>query len=162
MTISSLSSTRRQAGLSVCFLIVVHSFICVQSSNQDNEWRFKLPEGRTIRMLFHACDVQKKQSSSVFVSISKGIGKHNTAKHSCTRKRVCSLSKGCRWHPWCCVSDDVAQELPMPIGPQALETGRNGAISSSYAQRSRHPGSAQLDTFLESALVQSALRIARA
>ena len=40
------------------------------------------------------------------------------AKHSCTRKTVCSLSK--RWHP-AGMSDDVAQELRMPIGPQALE-----------------------------------------
>ena len=26
--------------------------------------------------------------------------KHNTAKHTHTRKKVCSLSKGCQWRPW--------------------------------------------------------------
>ena len=67
---------------SIYFLTAVHSFSHVRSSIQDKEYRlpdigihtasgarfqheggrlvrFKLPEGRTIRVLFHACDVQK-------------------------------------------------------------------------------------------------------
>ena len=65
------------------------------------------------------------------------------------------------------VSDDIAQELQMPIGPQAIKRcGETLAISSCNAQRSRHSssnraGSAESDTFPESALVQSVRRIPR-
>ena len=65
------------------------------------------------------------------------------------------------------VSDDIAQELQMPIGPQAVKRcGETLAISSCNAQRSRHSssnraGSAESDTFPESALVQSVRRITR-
>ena len=65
------------------------------------------------------------------------------------------------------VSDDIAQELQMPIGPQAIKRcGETLAISSCNAQRSRHSssnraGSAESDTFPESALVQSVRRITR-
>ena len=65
------------------------------------------------------------------------------------------------------VSDDDAQELQMPIVPQAVKRcGETLAISSCNAQRSRHSssnraGSAESDTFPESALVQSVRRIPR-
>ena len=65
------------------------------------------------------------------------------------------------------VSDDDAQELQMPIVPQAIKRcGETLAISSCNAQRSRHSssnraGSAESDTFPESALVQSVRRITR-
>ena len=70
---------------------------------------YKLPEGRTMRVLFHACVVQKpilslgclaqQGTGVIFVQtlvhctfLTKS--RRNTAKHSCTKKRVCSLSKG--------------------------------------------------------------------
>ena len=99
---------------------------------------YKLPQGRTIRVLFHGCGVQKP-SSLLFVPLSRGTGvilaqthvhrssltrsSPNTAKHSCTKKRVCSLSKKMLMAPLVTtgVSDDVAQELQMPISPQALD-----------------------------------------
>ena len=74
--------------------------------------RFQLPEGRTIRVIVHACDVQQPtlslSLSVVSLSWCGGVVfelprvhfslltefKHNTAKHSCTRKIVCSSSKG--------------------------------------------------------------------
>ena len=47
----------------------------------------------------------------------------NTAKHSCTRERLCSLSKGMLMAPLVTagVSDDVSQELQIPISPQTLD-----------------------------------------
>ena len=59
---------------SICFLTVVHTFTHVRSSIHDEKYRclileftqqvedlvtYKLPEARTIRVLFHACAVQK-------------------------------------------------------------------------------------------------------
>ena len=64
---------------------------------------FKLPEGRTIRVLFHACEVQKP-SYVLVVVLNRCTGviipqtqvhcsfltrfEHNTARHSCIRKKV--------------------------------------------------------------------------
>ena len=69
----------------------------------------------TSRRLFHACAVQKPTLSLGVVSLSTGTGvifaqtlehcsfltrsRRNTAKHSYTRKRVHSLSKGCWLRP---------------------------------------------------------------
>ena len=111
---------------STCILTMVPSFTHVRSSIQDKEYRclilestqrvelaynvrFKLPEGRTFRVLLHAACVQKPFSLLV-VSPSRGVGvifpqtqvhctfltrsRLNTANHSCTRKRARSLSKG--------------------------------------------------------------------
>ena len=98
---------------------------------------YKLPEGRTIRVLYHACAVQKPILSLGRLA-QQGTGvtfaqtlehlfldktRRNVATHSCTRKRVCSLSKG-RWvAPLTTAggSDEVAQEIQMPVGPQMLE-----------------------------------------
>ena len=71
---------------------------------------FNLPEGRTIRAMF------KNPSSLSVVSLSRGTGvifaptqvhssfltrsRPNTAKHSCTREKLCSLSSGCWWCLW--------------------------------------------------------------
>ena len=71
---------------------------------------YKLSEGRTTRVLFHACAVQKpigRFAQQVYWSdLRADIGtlfffdktRRNTVKHSCTRKRVCSFSEGC----WLC------------------------------------------------------------
>ena len=69
---------------------------------------YKLPERRTIRVLFHACAVQKpilslgclvQQGYWIFVpTLVHCSFLTSTAKHSYTRKRVCSLSKRC----WLC------------------------------------------------------------
>ena len=72
---------------------------------------YKLPEGRTYRVFLHARVQFRNQFCLLAVSLSRGTGvifartqlhcsfltrsRPNTAKHSCTRKRVCSLSKGC-------------------------------------------------------------------
>ena len=94
--------------------------------------RFKLPEGRTIRVLFHACDVQKPIFSLGCLAhqgywsdpradtdtslLTKS--QPNTAKHSCTRKRVCAFVKVKLMEPLGAagVSDDDAQELQMAVG----------------------------------------------
>ena len=70
----------------------------------------KLPDGRTIRVLFHAFAVQKpilslgclaQQEHWSDLRADTGTlffmtrSRRNTAKHSCTRKRDCSLLKGC-------------------------------------------------------------------
>ena len=49
--------------------------------------------------------------------------RRNTAKHSCTRKTVLFCVKGMLVAPLSTagVSDEVAQELQMPMGPQMLE-----------------------------------------
>ena len=72
---------------------------------------YKLPEGRRIRVLFHACAVQRPILSlgrvaqqgycSDFLETLEHCcfltrPRRNVATHSCTRKRVCSLAKG-RW-----------------------------------------------------------------
>ena len=48
---------------------------------------YKLPEGRTIRVLFHACAVQKPILSLGCLAQQLTRSRRNTAKHSCTRKR---------------------------------------------------------------------------
>ena len=137
VTINSVSSTRRQAGAEYLLLdSVAQLHACpIKFPGQKVPWldpgihtasgarlqhdggrlvTFKLPEGRAIRVLFHACEVQKP-SCLLVVSLSRGTGvifaqtlvhysfltrsRRNTAKHSCTRKRVCSLSKGCWLRP---------------------------------------------------------------
>ena len=59
---------------------------------------FKLPEGRTIRVLFHACAVRKPILS---------LGR-------LTQQGYAPLTRAG-------VSEEVAQELHMPVGPQILE-----------------------------------------
>ena len=94
VTISSLPSTRRQAGAQyLLFLIAMHSFMqCpieypgqripllhpgihkASGARLQHDGgrlvRFQLPEGRTLRVLFHACDVQKTLPS---LSRSAGV-----------------------------------------------------------------------------------------
>ena len=77
--------------------------------------------------------------------------RQNAATHSCTRKRVCSFVKG----TMAGVSDEAAQEIQMPVGPQMLENAEEPMTASSCnAQRSKHSQSdrdaTQSDTLSES------------
>ena len=83
-----------------------------------------------------------------------------TAKHSCTMKRVCRLSKKMLMAPLVTagVSDEVAQEFQTPIGPHALEDVEEPTpdhpcnIQRSRQSCSNRAGSAQSDTFSGSAV----------
>ena len=98
----------------------------------------KLPDGRTIRVLFHAFAVQKpilslgclaQQGHWSDLRADTGTlffmtrSRRKIAKHSCKRKTYCSSLKGMLIAPLSTtgVSDEVAQELQMPIGSQKLE-----------------------------------------
>ena len=132
VTINSVSSTRRQAGAEYLLLVSgaqLHACpITYPGQNiplpdpgistasgarlQHDGGRlvtYKLPEGRTVRVLFHACAVRKPIRSlgrlaqqgywSVFLQILEHCScltrsKRNVATHSCTGKTCCSLSKG--------------------------------------------------------------------
>ena len=140
VTLGSVSSTRGQAGaeyllldsgaqLHACSLMYpgqeillldpgIHTAIGARLQHDGGPLvTYKLPEGRTIRVLFHACAVQKPilslgrlahqgyWSDLRWSDLRADIGtlffldKTQTKRshtHSCTRKRVCSLSKG-RW-----------------------------------------------------------------
>ena len=104
---------------------------------------YKLPEGRTIRVLFHACAVQRPILSLGRVA-QQGYWsdllqtlehccfltrpRRNVATQSCTRKRVCSLSKG-RWY-----------QSPMPIESERLcvEPAPEAQLDSSKVLLSIH------------------------
>ena len=134
VTINCLSSTRRQAGAE-CLLLDsgaqlpacpikyrgqkvplldpgIHTASGARFQHDGGRLvTFKLPEGRTIRVLFHACEVQKPifslgclaqqgywsdlRADTCTLFFLDKVQTHNTAKHSCTRKRVCSLPKAC-------------------------------------------------------------------
>ena len=138
VTIDSVSSTRRQAGAE-CLLLYsgaqlhacpitypgqkiplpdpgIHTASGARlQHNGGRPVTVELPEGRTIRVLFHACEVQKPILSHGCDAQAWGSGvifaptlehcsfltrsRRNTVKHSCTRKGVCSFSKGCWLRP---------------------------------------------------------------
>ena len=135
---------------------------------------YKLPEGR---MIFHACAVQKPILSlgclalQVYWSDLRAdtgtlfFPDKIQTKHSPTqlhKEESFFFVKGMMVAPLSTagVSDEVAQELQMPMGPQMLEdVDEPDARSSDNSQRSWHPrsnrdGTAQADTLSESALVQ--------
>ena len=152
---------------SICFLTVMHSFTHVRSSIQDKKIprlqhdggrmvTYKLPEGRTIRVLFHVCAVQKPILSLGCLA-QQGYWRDLRAdtdtlffpdkiqtKHSQTqlhmeeslffveRMFIALLSTAA-------VSKEVAQELQMPMGPRL----RSRCLPSCNAQRSRHSRSRQ-------------------
>ena len=146
---------------SICFLTVAHSFTPVRSRIRDKKVplpdpgihtasgarlqhdggrlvTYKLPEGRTIRVLFHACAVQKPILSlgclaqqGYWSDLRADTGtlffpdKIQT-KHSQTqlhKEESLSFIKEMMVAPLSTagVSDEVAQELQMPMGPQMLE-----------------------------------------
>ena len=155
VTINSVSSTRRQAGAEYLLLHAcpitspgqkiplpdpgIHTASGARLQHDGGRLvTNKLPEGRTIRVLFHACAVQKpilslgclaQQESWSDLRADTGIlffpDKIQT-KHSQTQLHkeeslffvkemlVVPLSTAG-------VSDEVAQELQMPVGPQMLE-----------------------------------------
>ena len=87
--------------------------------------------------------------------------RRNTVKHSCKRERESLFfAKGMLVAPLLTtgVSDEVAQELQMPIGPQVLDDveepmlARTATLRSGHS-RSNRDGTAQSDTLSESAFV---------
>ena len=99
---------------------------------------YKLPEGRTIRVLFHACAVQKPILSLGCLAQQEYWGdlRADTGtlffsdnihmKHSQTqlyKEESLFLVKRTLFAPLATVgvTDEVAQELQMPMGPQMLE-----------------------------------------
>ena len=134
VTINCLSSTKRQAGAECLLLdsgaqlpacpikyrgqtvplldLGIHTASGARFQHDGGRLvTFKLPEGRTIRVLFHACEVQKPifslgclaqqvywsdlRADTCTLFFLDKVQTHNTAKHSCTMKRVCSLPKPC-------------------------------------------------------------------
>ena len=104
---------------------------------------FKLPEGRTSRVLFHACGVQKpilylgclaQQGTGVIfaqtlVHSSFQTGRGQTQVHKednlfFVKGMVVALLSTAG------VSDEVAQELQMPSGPQLLDVEEPVPIKS--------------------------------
>ena len=142
---------------SICFLTVVHSFTHVRSSIQDKKVplpdpgihtasgarlqhdggrlvTYKLPEGRTIGVLFYACAVQKTNfvswpSRSAGVPADTGTlffpDKTQTKRSHTQLHKEESLFfvKVMMVAPLTTAgaSDEVAQELQMPMGPQMLD-----------------------------------------
>ena len=163
VTINSVSPTRRQAGAEYLLLgsgVQLHACpikypgqivplpdpgIHTSSGAPLQHYggrlvAFKLPEGRTIRVLFHACEVQKtilslgclaqqvywsdlRADSGTLFFPDKIQTKHShTQLH---KEESLIFIKGMLLAPLLTagVSDEVAQELQMPIGPQILENG---------------------------------------
>ena len=159
---NSLSSTRRQAGAEYLVLDIgaqlhacpiestgqrvplpdpgIHTASAARLQHDGGRLvRFEHTEGRTIRVLFHACDVQKTSYSLLVVSLIRSTGvtlRTDTrtlffpykiqTQHSQTqvhKEESLFFVKGMLMAPLSTtgVSDDVAQDLQMPIGPQALE-----------------------------------------
>ena len=99
---------------------------------------YKLPEGRTIRVLFHACAVQKPilslgrlarqgywsdlraDTGTLFFPDKIQTKRSQTQLH---KEESLSFVKGMMVAPLTTagMSDEVAQELQMPMGPQMLE-----------------------------------------
>ena len=114
---------------------------------------YKLPEGRSRRVLFHACAVQKpilslgclaqqeywsdiRADTGTLFFLDKIQTKHSqTQLH---KEESLFFVQGMLIAPLTTagVSDEVVQELQMPMGPQMLEGA--DACSSCNAQRSRH------------------------
>ena len=130
---------------SICFLTVVYSLTHVRSSIQDKEYRclilestaigarfqtdggrvvgFKLPEGRTIRVLFHACDV-RKSILSLGCLAQQGYWNElcaDTVTLTQYSQTQLHMEERVLCHRDADGALDVAQELQMPIGPQALD-----------------------------------------
>ena len=95
---------------------------------------YKLPEGRTIRVLFHACAVQKPILSlgrlaqqGYWSDLRADTGTlffpDKTQTKHCHKEESLFFVKGTMVAPLTTagVSDEVAQELQMPMGPQMLE-----------------------------------------
>ena len=143
---------------------------------------YKLPEARRIRVLFHACAVQKPVLSLACLAQQGYWSDLRTdtgtllfpdkiqIQHSQTqlhKEESLFFVKGMLVAPLSTagVRDDVAQELQMPMGPQMLEDVEDACSSCNtqrfWHSRSTRDGTAQSDTFSESALVQDVRRISR-
>ena len=139
---------------------------------------YKLPEGRTIRVLFHACAVQKPIPSlgrlaqqGYWSDLRADTGALLFLDKIQTEDSQTQLHKeeslffvfGMMLAPLSTagVSDEVAQELQMPMGPQMLEDVEEPMLAR-YAtlrdSRSNRDGTAQTDTLSELALVQDVRR----
>ena len=161
VTLNSVSSTRRQAVAEYLLLVsgaqldacpikcpgqkvsllfpVIHTASGVRLQHDGGRLvTYKLPEGRTIRVLFHACAVQKpivflcSLAQQVYWSDLRAdtgtlffLDKIQTKQSQTQLHKEESLFfvKGILVAPLSTagVSDEVAQELQMPIGPQMLD-----------------------------------------
>ena len=144
---------------------------------------YNLPGGRTIRVLFHACAVQKpilslgclaqqgywsdlRADTGTLFFLDKIQTKHSqTQLH---KEESLFFVKGMLIAPLSTagVSDEVAPELQMPMGPQMLDDVEEPMLARPATQRSGHSrsnrdGTAQSETLSESALVQDVRRIPR-
>ena len=143
----------------------IHTAICGRFQTDGGRVvGFKLPEGRTKRVLFHACDVQKSILSLGCLA-QQGYWNElcaDTVTLTQYSQTQLHMEERVLCHRDADGALDVAQELQMPIGPQALDDEEEPMPSPSCkTQRSNRAGSAQSDTFPESALVQSVRRISR-
>ena len=171
----------------ICFLTVAHTGIHTASGAklQHDGGRLGTNFQNDEQSECFSTRVQFRNKGCLLaVSLSRGTGvilaqilehcsflirpRRNRAKHRCTRKRVCSLSKGfwLRLLLTAGVSDEVAQELQMPMGPQMLEDVEEPMPARPATLRSRHSrsdrdGTTQSDTLSESTLVQDVCRIQR-
>ena len=161
MTLNSVSSTRRQAGaeyllldsgaqLHACPLTYpgqkiplldprIHTASGARKQHDGGRLvTYKLPEGRTIRVLFHACAVQKQILSLVCLAqqeywsdLRADAGTLFFPDKTQTNRSHTQLHKeeSLFFVKWMLVaplttagvSDKVAQEIQMPVGPQMLE-----------------------------------------
>ena len=143
---------------------------------------YKLPEGRTIRVILHACAVQKPTLSldclaqqgywsdlradtgSLFFPDKIQTKHRQTQLH---KEESLFFVKGMMVAPLSTagVSDEVAQELQMPLGPQMLEDVEEPMFARSASLRDLGTSDQivmeQHDTLSESALVQDVRRIPR-
>ena len=161
VTLNSVSSTRRQVGaeyllldsgaqLHACPLTYpgqkiplpdpgIHTASGARLQHDGGRLvTYTLPEGRTIRVLFHACAVQKpilslgRLAQQVYWSDLRAdsgtlfFPDKTQTKHSHTqlhKEESLFFVKGTMVAPLTTagVSDEVAQEIQMPVGPQMLE-----------------------------------------
>ena len=138
---------------------------------------YKLPEGRKIRVLFHACAVQKpilslgclgqqeywsdlRVDSGTLFSPDKTQTKRSQTQ--LPKEESLFFVKGMLVAPLSTagVSDEVAQELQMPMGPHMLEDVEEPMLARPATLRDpgNRDGTAQSDTLSESALVQDVRR----
>ena len=160
VTLNSVSSTRRQAGaeyllldsgaqLHACPLTYpgqkiplpdpgIHSASGARLQHDGGLVTYKVPEGRTIGVLFHACAVQKPilslgrlaqqeywsdlraDTGTLFYLDRTPTKRSHTQLH---KEESLFFVRGTMVAPWTTagVSDEVAQERQLPVGPQMLE-----------------------------------------
>ena len=133
---------------------------------------YKLPQGLTIRVLFFTRVQFRNQFCLLVVTLKKGTGVIFVQtlalfflKHSHTqmhKEESLFFVKGMLVAPLSTagVSDEVAQQMQMPMDRKCRRTLRSGCLLVLHS-RSNRDGTAQSDTFSESVLMQDVHRISR-